>query len=42
MMNDTIPTYNRDKQIISKDSILSVKFNTDLGDFYVKVAPGLC
>jgi CheY-specific phosphatase CheX len=36
-----IPTYNKDKQIVSKDNILLVKLNSDMGDFYVKVAPGL-
>jgi chemotaxis protein CheX len=36
-----IPTYNRDKQVISKDNILLVKFNSEMGDFYIKVAPGL-
>jgi chemotaxis protein CheX len=36
-----IPTYNRDKQIVSQDNILLVKFKSEMGDFYVKVAPGL-
>lgn len=36
-----IPTYNRDQQIVSKDNVLIVKFNSDMGEFYLKVAPGL-
>lgn len=36
-----IPTYNRDPKVISKDKILLVKFNTEMGEFYIKVAPGL-
>lgn len=36
-----IPTYNRDKKVESKDNILLVKLKSELGDFYVKVAPGL-
>lgn len=40
-MGMVIPTYNRDEKIKSNSNILVVKFVTDLGDFYVKVAPGL-
>ena len=40
-MDMIIPTFNRDQKIISSSNILIVKFKTDLGDFYVKVAPGL-
>ena len=36
-----IPTYNRDPKVVSKDKILLVKFNTEMGEFYIKVAPGL-
>lgn len=36
-----IPTYNRDKQIVSKDNILLVRLKSEMGEFYVKVAPGL-
>lgn len=36
-----IPTYNRDKKVESNDKILLVKLKSELGDFYVKVAPGL-
>jgi len=40
-MGMVIPTYNRDEKVVSKSSVLVVKFVTDMGDFYVKVAPGL-
>jgi CheY-specific phosphatase CheX len=36
-----IPTYNRENRISSPNSVLIVKFATDLGPFYIKVAPGL-
>lgn len=36
-----IPTYNRDPKIVSNSNILVVKFKTEMGEFYVKVAPGL-
>ncbi len=36
-----IPTYNRDSSIQSTSSVLVVKFITELGPFYIKVAPGL-
>lgn len=40
-MDMVIPTYNRDQRIVSNSNVLMVKFVTDMGDFYVKVAPGL-
>lgn len=40
-MGMVIPTYNRDAKIKSNSSVLVVKFATEMGDFYVKVAPGL-
>lgn len=40
-MGMVIPTYNRDPKIISNSNILLVKFTTEMGEFYVKVAPGL-
>ncbi len=40
-MGMIIPTYNRDPKIISNSNILVVKFTTEMGDFFVKVAPGL-
>jgi CheY-specific phosphatase CheX len=36
-----IPTYNRENSISSPNNVLVVKFLTDLGPFYIKVAPGL-
>lgn len=36
-----IPTHNRDPKITSSGRILIVKFTTDMGTFYIKVAPGL-
>ena len=40
-MGMVIPTYNRDMKIQSSSNILVVKLKTDMGEFYVKVAPGL-
>ncbi len=39
-MGMVIPTYNRDQKVASKSNILVVKMITEMGDFYVKVAPG--
>jgi CheY-specific phosphatase CheX len=36
-----IPTHNRDKKVTSSERILLVKLGSEMGDFYVKVAPGL-
>lgn len=40
-MGMVIPTYNRDEKIKSNSSVLIVRFETEMGEFYVKVAPGL-
>lgn len=36
-----IPTYNRDPKVVSSASVLIVKLSSEMGDFYIKVAPGL-
>jgi CheY-specific phosphatase CheX len=40
-MKMVIPTYNRDPKVVSSASVLVVKLNSELGEFYIKVAPGL-
>lgn len=41
-MDMAIPTYNREAKVLgSCDKVCTVKFNTELGSFYVKIAPGL-
>jgi CheY-specific phosphatase CheX len=40
-MKMIIPTYNRDPKVVSDSSVLVVKLNSEMGEFYIKVAPGL-
>ncbi|RPJ72326.1 MAG: hypothetical protein EHM20_13890, partial [Alphaproteobacteria bacterium] len=40
-MDMAIPTYNRESKVLGCDKVCTVKFNTELGSFYVKIAPGL-
>jgi hypothetical protein len=40
-MKMIIPTYNRDPKVVSNSSVLVVKLNSEMGEFYIKVAPGL-
>lgn len=36
-----IPTYNREAKVVSPSSVLIVKLKSEMGEFYIKVAPGL-
>lgn len=40
-MDMAIPTYNKEAKALNCDKVCTVKFNTELGSFYVKIAPGL-